>query len=65
MSEEESINWAASLIIVAIAFLAFLILYEIMTGGKFFRAIVCGMLFWLPLGGVTTALAGGCAAIPV
>ncbi|HLC51254.1 MAG TPA: hypothetical protein VJH90_02670 [archaeon] len=63
--EEPAIGWAGAIVVILVALAVFLGLYNMLTGGTLFRGIVCSMLFWVPLGALTTTLTQSCAAIPV
>lgn len=63
---EETLKQVALLIIVVGGILIFIFLLDnVLTGGKFARAIACGILFWIPYGALAIAFTHGCAAIPV
>lgn len=63
--EEETIKQVALVLLIILCVVISIIVLNALTGGRLVRSIVCGALFWMPLGALATAMTQGCAAIPV
>lgn len=53
------------IIVILLVLGVFILILHQLTGGRLVRTIICGALFWIPLGGLASALTQGCTAIPV
>jgi len=62
---EQMLKMVMVLILIIIGFTIFIFLIDSFTGGKVVRWIVCGILFWVPLGPMFSAVSQGCGAIPM
>lgn len=61
---EHLITFAAIMIIIIAGILITIYLLDQLTGGYLIRNLVCGMLYVISFGGLTTTLTRGCVAIP-
>jgi len=61
---EQVPKYVGYLILVIIGIILFIFLLDKLTGGNLVKSIVCGALYLIPFGSVTTALTQGCTAIP-